>query len=390
MDILSLFGDGEGILQVLWFFSFVIFMMFGSKLMITQTVWKLEKDIDDMEKLAEESRKKVEHSIELDSKRKRKLREFMDFFVVSPVSTDPYGLMKKIDVFMRQSDAKFTKFVNILAPDLEAVDKMNLKNALAGAMTTHQIAKTMRHMLETVKKYKMLQIAMILQMQIAMIKEMQKAADKATDAFILGTPIGDGIGPIVVASLIPKNARVNVDKENQCSYASVKIGKRQVLVAKASGPGATTGYPGRFLTQLVKEKRISKIITVDAALKMEGEKMGIVREGVGIAMGGNGADRYAIEEFAVKSGIPMDAIAIKMNQMQALQSMDKKLLNSVPTAIDKVKEILDDSKGKVLILGVGNTCGVPDSSKGLKECLDNVRKNSPKKPVKKKKRFGLF
>jgi len=392
MDVLLSFlgSEGEGIIQILWFFSFIFFVFFGQKLMVTQTIWKIEKDVADMELVAAEARKKVEHAVALDKAGKIRVREFMDFFIVSPISTDPYGVMKKIDMFMRHSDQKFMNLVNEIAPGLDRIEKMNYKNSLAGAMTAHQIAKVVRHMLELIKKYKMLQLAMILQMQIPMIKDMQKAAGKATEAFILGTPIGDGIGPIVAASLIPRRTRVKVDKENEFAVATVKIAGKTVLVSKANGPGASTGYPGRFLTQLGKRNRISKIITVDAALKMEGEKTGIVREGVGVAMGGNGADRFEIENFAVKNRIPVDAVAIKMSNRQALESMDKKLLQSVPEAIEKVKRSVKSSKGKVLIIGVGNTCGVGNTLNDLKETLASVKKHSPKKKIKKKKFLGRF
>jgi hypothetical protein len=389
-SFLGFLGDGDGIIQILWFMSFILFVVFGQKLMMTQTIWKVEKDVAEMEILAKEARRKVEHAVTLDRKGKQKVLEFMDFFIVSPVSTDPYGVMKKIDHVIRNSDRKFTALVNEIAPDLNIVEKMNFKNSLAGAMTTHQIAKAVRHMLELIKKYKMLQLAMILQMQIPMIKEFQKAAGKATEAFIQGTPIGDGMGPLVAASLVPKNIKPRVDKSNEFCYAKVKIAKKTVIVCKANGPGATTGYPGRFLTDLTKQEKITKIITVDAALKMEGEKSGIVREGVGIAMGGSGADRFEIENFSVRKGLPLDAIAIKMSNRQALEAMDKILIASIPEALDKVKNIVKKSKGKVLIMGVGNTCGVGNNIASVPEALVNVRKNSPKKKKKKKRWFDFL
>ena len=59
----------------------------------------------------------------------------------------------------------------------------------------------------------------------------------------------------------------------------------------------------------ITEKKIAKIITIDAAAKLEGERTGTIAEGVGVALGGIGVDRTYIENVAVKRKIPLDSIS---------------------------------------------------------------------------------
>ena len=57
-----------------------------------------------------------------------------------------------------------------------------------------QIAKIVRHNVELAKKFKNLQIAMILQMQLPIIEKIAESELKGAQAFVSGWPIGDSIG----------------------------------------------------------------------------------------------------------------------------------------------------------------------------------------------------
>jgi len=167
-----------------------------------------------------------------------------------------------------------------------------------------------------------------------------------------------------------------------------KINGRDVWIAKAEGPGASTGYPGKFLQKFLKRQRINRIITIDAAMKLEGEKTGTIAEGVGVAMGGSGVDRYEIEQIAVKRNIPLDAVAVKVSQEEALMPMKKEILKSVPKAIDAVKAAINrgSKREKILIIGVGNTCGIGNDYKSIKESEKILKKYLRKMEMKKKKK----
>ncbi|MFQ6020702.1 MAG: DUF1512 family protein [Candidatus Aenigmatarchaeota archaeon] len=380
----QLFGNGDWISTLVWFGLFIVFIFFGPRLMVTQTILKLEKDAKDLEEMAENARKYVFRSISKrpNAKLKNSIRDFMEFFAVQPVGTDPYGIMKKIDYIIRQSDQRFRYFVKQIAPELPKERQMNVKNALAGAITTHQIAKIVRHYIELVKKYKMFQMAMVIQMQIPLIKSIAKAAMHATDAFAKEIPIGDGIGALVVANLM--KGKIKRFKDDEFVLVQTNINRRKVFIAKADGPGAATGYPGKFLQKLLKKQKIKRIITVDAGLRLEGEKPGTVAEGVGVAMGGSGVDRYEIEEIAVKRNIPLDAVAIKVSQEEALMPMKKEILKSVPKAIKIIKSTVNRAKKneKILIIGVGNTCGIGNNFKSVKEAEKKIKKALKKQKKK--------
>ncbi len=380
--------------MVLWFIIAIFFFVFGQRLMVTQIVIKLEKEAEELEGMADKTETYVLHSI---SKKpnpalKKSVKNFMEFFAIGPISIDPYGVIKKLDHIVRNADEKFKYFVRQIAPDLSKEEQMNVKNALEGAITTHQIAKIVRHYLELIKKYKMFQLAIVIQMQIPLISRIARASMKATQALAEGVPIGDGIGALVAASLMKDNVKVFDDYE--FAVAKSQIDGKEVWISKASGPGASTGYPGKFLTNFFKNQKIDRMITIDAALKLEGEKTGSIAEGVGVAMGGTGVDRFEIEEIVVKRNIPLDAVAIKVSEEDALESMRKEIFDVVPDAIESVKEILkrNGKKERVLIMGVGNTCGIGNNAgelKDLEKKLKSYRERTEEKKSKDKSMKSL-
>jgi len=387
---LAQFGT-DWVSLILWFIIAIIFFLFGPRLMVTQTIIKIEKEVAELEEMAEKSKNYVINSISKkpNPKLKNSVKNFMEFFAVAPISIDPYGVIKKLDHIIKNADEKFKYFVREIAPGTSKEKQKNIKNALEGAITTHQIAKIIRHYLELIKKYKMFQLAMIIQMQIPLISSIAKAAMKATRAFTEGVPIGDSIGPLVAANLIKKD-KLKTFEEYEFVVAKSKIDGRDVWISKSEGPGASTGYPGKFLIKFLKKQKIDRIITVDAALRLEGEKTGTVAEGVGVAMGGSGVDRYEIEEIVVKRNIPLDAVAVKVSQEEALEPMKKEIFDAVPNVIENIKDILKRSRKKerVLIIGVGNTCGIGNSIEDIK-VLEKKLKSHLKKTEEKKKKSVL-
>jgi hypothetical protein len=385
--MLAQFG-GDLLSTIITFIFFLIVVIFGPRLMTMQTILKLEQEVKELEGMAEKSKGYILKSLSKrrDSKLKENVSNFLEFFAIEPVSVDPYGVIKKIDHIVKNSNQRFTYFVNQVAPDFSEVRKRDIKNALEGAMMTHQVAKIVRHYLELIKKYKMFQLAMIIQMQLPLITRVAKAAMHATHAFVDGIPIGDGIGPLTAANLMKE--KVKVFKEDEFSVAEANIAGRKVWVSKAEGPGASTGFPGKFLTKFFKTQKINKIITIDAALKLEGEKAGSIAEGVGVAMGGNGVDRYEIEEISVKNNIPLDAVAIKVSEEEALMPMKKEILDSVPKAIEAVKKAVlrANKKDKILIMGVGNTCGIGNDFNSVAKAEEKIKSHIKKSEEKKKER----
>ena len=100
---------------------------------------------------------------------------------------------------------------------------------------------------------------------------------------------------------------------------------------------------------------------IDAALKLEGEKIGEIAEGIGAAIGGIGVDRFKIEEVASKYNIPVYAIVIKQSIIDAISVMKKEIAESAERARQVMESVLDEKTKEgdtIIIVGVGNTLGV--------------------------------
>ncbi|HDJ96571.1 MAG TPA: DUF1512 domain-containing protein, partial [Candidatus Aenigmarchaeota archaeon] len=214
----------------------------------------------------------------------------------------------------------------------------------------------------------------VLQMNVPLIERIAKALYKGTVALTNGWPIGDGIGAYVAAKLIG-NKKVK-EIEEDTIFAKRKIKGVDCIIIKAKGPGGRTGRPGKAVEKILKRERVKKIITIDAATKLEGEKTGVVAEGVGVAIGGIGVEKNYIEEVAIKKNIPMDSIIIKMSQEEAVTPMKKSILNAADEAIKAVERSLEGvgKRGKVIIVGVGNTCGIGNNAKELEKTDRIIRK----------------
>lgn len=384
-------GSMDWISTIMWFLVFILFIMFGPRLMVTQIVLKLEKDVAELEAMESRSITAVAKAVtkKPTAALRARIAGFMDFFSVSPIDLDPYGLMRKLDMVVRQAEDRFKWFAKQIGPGMSEQRTADIKSALAGAMTLHQITKVVRHFLELIKKYKIYQLGLLLQMQLPLIKRLAVAAEKATGAFIDGIPIGDGIGPLVVANLMTGKPESYADEEFVVSRA--RIAGRPVLISKATGPGASTGYPGKFMLKLSKRERLDRIITIDAGLRLEGEKAGGIAEGVGVALGGTGVDRYEIEEFAVKAGIPLDAIVVKVNEEEALSPMIKDVLAAVPRATAALEVAVRRSRRneRILVMGVGNTCGIGNDARAARSAGERLRSAWKKAEPEKKGWFGL-
>lgn len=375
--------------SILSFILLMLFFFLYPRLMIWQMTWKFETDLKELEGYRQQAEKFVLQKISKkpDKKLKAAVRNFMDFFIAPPVDLDPYGIMKKIEHTMDESERRFSYFVDQMAPKMDRTERANLKFAVIGAIGVNQIFKIVRHLVITIKKTNNLQYAMILQMMLPTIIKVAKANTKATKAFADGMPIGDAIGPVVAASLKTKDGD-EVAKDVVASRE--KFAGVAVDVMKAKGPGGALGKLGKAVEAIHKRDRIDHIITIDAAGKLEGEETGSVAEGVGVMMGGVGVERSQIEEVAVKYDIPTDGIAIKMAPEEASIPIKKEVFNAQKKVMEILGRLVKETKKKrILIIGVGNTCGVGNtkqSLKGLNEKLKPIWREQKKEDEEEKRK----
>ena len=237
--------------------------------------------------------------------------------------------------------------------------------AFKGVMGTHQIYKVVRHFRKLIKGTQNIQLVGLVRMMLPVYEELAESQKDATRAFLDQAPIGDAIGPLVAAKMItdePEEVSKNI------MHSEEEINDETVHVLKSDGPGARLGKYGEAVDQLAEENDLEAIVTVDAALKLEGEETGTVSEGVGVMMGGPGVEKTKIEEAATEHDIPLEGVVIKQNAPEASKAMKKEIFDSYQDAVDKAQEIASEYDGEVAIIGVGNTCGVgntKDSTRGI-------------------------
>lgn len=379
-------GGQDWFSSMLWFVMMMVFFYFYPRMMLTQIMWRLEKSAKELEEMSDEAEKFVlkEISPNPGAKVSESVKRFFEFFVISPADLDPAGMVRKLDHIIVNERQRFRYFVKQLDPKMPAEKQACMQMGLAAGMTVHQIAKVVRHFVETIKKEKTYQMAMIIQMQLPMIERMARSMLVGTKAMSRGRPIGDAFGPYAAAKLIGN--RKTTEIADEIVMARVSVSGRMAFVMKARGPGGRLGDPGKAVEKITRKHRIDKIITIDAAAKLEGEKTGSVAEGVGVAMGGPGVERAYIEEVAVKGGIPLDSIIVKMSPEEAIKPMRKAVKDALPQVMESIKRSMETVKkgGMVIIVGVGNTSGVGDSddTAEMEKWIDNYEKKLKAKQKK--------
>jgi hypothetical protein len=274
---------------------------------------------------------------------------------------DPSGIVSKLDHILDVRDERLKDEVKLMAPSSDDVQVNNLENTLEAAMALNFIYKVVRHYYIQGKKTLSLYVIMQIQMILPIIMKEAEAYASALKAFAYGQPIGDGAGPLVAAKLMHGYEITKLPKD--CVMASVPFEGRTALVIKAEGPGGNVGKPGDAVEKVIidNEGKIGMVIMIDAGLKLEGETLGEVAEGIGAAIGGPGVDQYKIEAQLTKYKIPINAVIIKEDIGDAVSPMRKEISDSVDKVIERVRAVVvERSKegDKVIIVGVGNSIGV--------------------------------
>ena len=387
LPIISQFGD-ISIGNILWLVFFMFFMLFYSRIIVTQMLWKLEQTAENLEELTDKGKKIVTKKVSKNPGKQLRdsINNFLEFFMIQPVSLDPYGIVKKIEHVVNLEENRFKYFVDNIAPHMDKESQANLMMGLSGAISLNQIAKIVRHYVETIRKTKNLQLAMVLQMQVPLIERIAKALYSGTEALTNGWPIGDAAGNLVAARMIDDEKPKEM--EGEVVVARKRIRGKQVVVMKAKGPGGRLGKLGKVAENIIAREKISKIISIDAMGKLEGEKTGSTAEGIGVAIGGVGVDRAYIEDIAVKKNIPLDSFVIKMSDEEAIQPMKIEILSAVKNIVKSVEEDIAKSRGKILVIGVGNSAGIGNNKKGADESeklIKNVLKTLKERKKKEKK-----
>jgi hypothetical protein len=344
---------------------FIIFIFYGQRIQMYIMIREVENSLRKLKYLKEEGRKTTIETIKEIGKPttdpSARVDRFLEYFTIGPQNMDPAGIVYKLDHILDVRDERLKDEVKLMAPTSDTVQINNLENALEAAMALNFIYKVVRHYYIQGKKTLSLYVIMQLQMILPMVMKEAEAYASALKAFAYGQPIGDGAGPLVAAKLMHGYETRKLPKD--CVMATVPIEGRTALIIKAEGPGGNVGKPGDAVEFVIEENegKIANVIMIDAGLKLEGETVGEVADGIGAAIGGPGVDQYKIEEKLTKYHIPIYAVIIKEDIGDAVSPMRKEINDSADKVIERVKAvILERTKegDKVIIVGVGNSIGV--------------------------------
>ncbi len=359
------FGEYSWILNLLFYVVFIVFIFYGQRIQIIVMLREVEGSLYKLKYIKDEGRKIAIETIKEIGKPEKdpevRVDRFLEYFTITPQNLDPSGVVWKLEHILDVRDVRFKDDVKLMAPAADKTQANNLENTLEAAMALNFIYKVIRHFYLLGKKTLSLYIIMQLQMILPLVMREAEAYASALKAFAYGQPIGDGAGALVAARLTHGHRTRKIARD--CVHATVSIEGRTAHVIKAEGPGGNVGKPGDAIKKVVEgnEGNIRTIIMIDAALKLEGEEVGEVAEGVGAAIGGPGVDQFKIEESIMKHRIPINAVIIKEDIGDAVSPMRKEIFDAVDKAIERIRQVILEKTEKgdtVIITGVGNTIGI--------------------------------
>ncbi len=372
-------SDLNWIFQIIFLGFFFVIFFYNQRMQLWMMQKQIEVAVRELETMNKEGKDILVKLINERGKPKEdprsQINTLMDFVTVQPVDLDPAGVIHRLEHILNVRKRRWEFHINEIAPEAPKDVAANIEGTVEAAAMVNMIYKILRHYLLLGKKMKSLLIVMQIQMQLPLIMQIAKSVFRALKTFSEGRPIGDGIGPLVVTTLVhdySKQSPPKITREytEEITLYEMKIEGRDAYIIRATGPGARVGKPGEAIKKLVEENegKIARLIMIDAGLKLEGEKTGTVIEGVGAIIGGPGVEKYKIEESAgVKYELPMDGIVIEESQEDAYGAMGKDLVKSVPKAVETIKNAIltrtIEGDG-VIIAGIGNCCGVGDGEKG--------------------------
>ncbi|HZW57425.1 MAG TPA: DUF1512 domain-containing protein [Nitrososphaerales archaeon] len=362
-------GTANTISFIIYIVSFVVLMfvsiLWAPRIQASMVLNDVNKNLLKLQTLRENSRKElvdyVTNVCKAPPNSAPRIDQALEYFTIMPVSLDPKGIVDKIEHVVRTQDDRVRAELKTIAPQADPVQISAAQNILEVASSLNIIFKVVRHMFIQGKKTKSLFLIVQLQMTMPTLVQQAEALFNAIEAFRAAQPIGDGIGPMVAGNFMVGNQKTGIEQETVYSIAKYK--DRMLYVLKAEGPMGTVGRPHNAVWKLVEDPntKISTIIMIDAALKLEGEKTGDIAEGIGAAIGGVGVERAKIEDVAVMKNIPVYAIVVKQSLIDAISVMTKEIADSATKVVDRVHALVEDKTKEgdsILIIGVGNTLGV--------------------------------
>jgi len=353
------------VMQMLFSLTFIIYLFYAQRIQSMTMLRQIEGTLRKVKAIRDEGRSISIQTINEIGKPTSDptpdVERFLEHFLIPPVSLDPAGIVGKLEQLLDVRENKFEAEVRAMAPSASDSDVNNLENLLEAALALNIYYKVIRHFYLLGKKTMNIYVIMQIHMILPMIMREIKAFSAALQAFKEGMPIGDGVGALTAAKLMHGHPWKEVGKDMVA--AQVPMSGRTLVVMKARGPGGNVGKPGKAIQNVLNEwkGRVTAIIMIDAAGKLEGEPTGDIAEGVGAAIGGAGVQKFMIEEAAKAHDVPLYAVAIKEDISHVVAPMEEVLFDAADKALETVRRLIEEwteEDDVVVIAGIGNTVGI--------------------------------
>lgn len=371
---MQLFDTGETnwIFQVAFLLVFMLYAFYAQKIQLWIWLNQIKSALLQLKQLDVKGRKIAVNLVKDAGKPDFDPSDYVDklreFFVIEPVDRDPAGVLKRLEHLLDLAKRQRSFDVSKIAPKADKETMENIENTIEASMALHMIFRIVRHFYLQGKRTNNLFYIAQIQMQLPLIMKLAQAYYQALKAFSDGIPIGDSVGPLIVTRLEQNYLHAGehhvLDVNARGIYSSIfDVKDRKVIIVRASGPGGRVGKPGeavRILAEKYKDK-LKRIITVDAGLKLEGEKTGEIIEGIGAAIGDPGPEKYKIEQVATEFEIPLDAVVIKESIDEAVTPMRKEIAEASIKAVTLLESIIEERTQPgdyILIAGIGNSTGI--------------------------------
>jgi hypothetical protein len=363
-QLFSMSDDSNPLMMLVWILPIILFVFYGQQIQLFVTSREIKKGINKLEGFRVESRNElinyVKNNLKVIDDPVKKIDKFLDYFTIMPVDMDPNGIVDKVRHTVRSREDYTRIHVKSLSPKMNEVELTQVQTLLEIASSLQMIYKIINHMFLTAKKQNNYPLILPLQMILPFIMEQAEAMKEAIPAIKNGQPLGDGIGPMIVGKMMLDCKKETVALET--SLSNTEFANRNLFLLKAEGPGSTVGRPADGLEKIVTENKIDVIIMIDAALKMEGEDSASISQGFGAAIGGIGTERFQIEAIATSKEIPIFSIVVKQSVKEAITLMTKEISDTADDVASQVHEMIRENTTEgqsVVVIGVGNTSGVP-------------------------------
>src|SRR5579872_5973642 len=357
------------LLNVIYIGSFVAFFLYGQRFQLAFMQRGIKGQISKLDQVQVaakarfvDSLKKFRGAEDLGSLN-TSVERLMGSFVISPVNMDPSGIVPKMEHILDSADDNLRAEVRRMAPLASESDVQTLSNVAEIAIGLNNMYKIVRHFYILGTKpggtYSIIQ----LQMLMPQLMEAAEAYSSAMSAFVAGRTLGDGFGPLVAAELASSASTPVTWNETvkDTEVAKLDFQNHMTYIVKAKGPGGKVGKPGAAIQKLLQEDpTIKYVMTVDAALKLEGEDTGSLAEGIGAAIGGPGMDRFRIEESASSNQVELLAFVAKMSDKEAITEIPQAVKDRVPSTVERIRGLISGlpEGASVIVAGIGNTMGV--------------------------------